>query len=70
MISARPPMAPERVAVGDRLAEGRQVGPHAANRLVAAQRVAEAGLHLVEDQHHAVAVAELAQALPGSRAAA
>ena len=43
----------EREAVGDRLAHRRQVGHDAADRLVAADVVPEAGDHLVEDQQRA-----------------
>ena len=50
----------DRVAVGDRLGEGAQVGAHAVELLHAAARDAEAGLDLVDDQHDAVAVAQLA----------
>ena len=48
----------DRIAVGHRLAERGQVGRHAAQLLVAAQCVAEAGDHLVKDQHRSVLVAQ------------
>ena len=51
----------DRVAVGHGLGEGAQVGRHAADLLVAAQAVAKAGDHLVEDQHHAVSRGLFAQ---------
>ena len=50
-------------AVRHRLAERRQVGRHAGDRLVAAEPVAEARDHLVEDEHGAVLRRELAQPL-------
>ena len=50
-------------AVRHRLAERRQVGRHAGDGLVAAEPVAEAGDHLVEDEHRAVLRRELAQPL-------
>ena len=52
-----------RHAAADDLAEGAQVRAHAVARLRAAQRDAEAGHHLVEDQHRAMARAQLAQVL-------
>ena len=56
-------------AVRHRLAERRQVGRHAGDRLVAAEPVAEARDHLVEDQDGAVLRRELAEPLeePGLR---
>ncbi len=51
----------DRVAVGHGLGEGAQVGRHAGDRLVAAERMAEAGDHLVEDQHRSMLRAQLAQ---------
>jgi hypothetical protein len=51
----------ERVAVRHRLREDGEVGGHGARRLVAAGRDAEAGLHLVEDEHGAGAVAHRAR---------
>ena len=56
-------------AVRHRLAERRQVGRHAGDGLVAAEPVAEARDHLVEDEHGAVLRRELAQPLeePGLR---
>ena len=50
-------------AVAHRLAHRGQVGRHAADRLVAAERVPPAGDHLVEDQHGPVLGRELAQPL-------
>ena len=51
----------DRIAVGERLGEGAQVGLHAVELLHAAARDAKAGLDLIDDQHHAVAVAQLAR---------
>ena len=50
-------------AVGHRLAERGQVGRDAGDRLVAAEPVAEARDHLVEDEHGPVLRRELAQPL-------
>ena len=50
-------------AVRHRLAERRQVGRHPGDGLVAAEPVAEARDHLVEDEHGAVLGRELAQPL-------
>ena len=63
MISARPSDARERQAGGDRLRDAHEIGLDA-GLLDREQRAgaAEAGLHLVGDQHDAVLVAELAQA--------
>src|SRR3546814_8016826 len=52
-----------RHAAADDLAEGRQVGRDAIARLRAAERDAEAGHHLVEDQQRAVPRAQVAQVL-------
>lgn len=59
--------AADRHAAADDLAEGGQVGVDAVVRLGAAEGDAEAGHHFVEDQHHAVLVALLAQALEEAR---
>ena len=53
----------DREAVGDRLAEGRQVGRDAEDRLRAAERLAKPGDHLVEDEGRPVAGAELSTRL-------
>ncbi|MEZ5863684.1 MAG: hypothetical protein R3D25_06280 [Geminicoccaceae bacterium] len=53
----------ERMAVADGLAEGGEIGRHADERLVAAERMAKAGDDLVEDQKHAPPLAERLQAL-------
>ena len=49
-------------AVGHGLAIDQQVGDHAAERAVAAQRMAKAGLYLVEHQQEAELVRQIAQA--------
>ena len=53
----------DRPAVRHRLPERRQVGRDPGDRLVAAEAVAEAGDHLVEDEDRAVLGRELAQPL-------
>ena len=52
----------ERIAVRHRLAERREIGRDAAHLLIAARRDAKAGLDLVEDEHGAARVAQLARA--------
>ena len=59
--------AADRHAATDDLAEGGQVRLDAVVALGAAQGNAEAGHHFVEDQHHAVLVALLAQAFEEAR---
>ena len=49
-------------AAADDLAERGHVGLHAVERLRAAERDAEAGHDLVEDEHRAVRARQLAQA--------
>ena len=53
----------DRIAIGHRLGEGGDVGLDAMEGLNAALGDAEAGLHLVDDQQHAIFVAELAREL-------
>ena len=55
-----------RQTAGDDLGQHAHVGRDAEARLRAAARPAEAGDHLVEDQHHAVLARQLAQ--PGEEA--
>ena len=47
----------DRIAVGDRLGEGAQVGVHAVKLLHAAAGDPKTGLDLVDEQHDAVLVA-------------
>ena len=49
-----------RVAIGHSLGKGRDIGDDTQQRLDAAARHAKAGFHLVDDQQHAVFIAELA----------
>jgi hypothetical protein len=57
----------EREAVGDRLAQRRDVRQDTSDRLIAAEVMAQAGDDLVEDEHGALAVAQAAQALEEAR---
>src|SRR5262249_56077802 len=60
---AAPPVRANGQAAADDLAETREIGTDAILHLSAAERKAEAGDDLVEDQHRAVARAEIAQGL-------
>src|SRR5215471_2902954 len=51
----------DREAVRDRLAHRRDIRCHAADRLIAADVVAKSGDDLVENENHALTVADLAQ---------
>ena len=66
---AAPAVRADRHAAADDLAERGEVGRDAVERLRAAERDAEAGHDLVEDQQRAVPRAELAQRLAGIPAA-
>ena len=64
---AAPTVRPHREAASDHLAERRQVGRDAVERLRSARMHAEPGHHLVEDEQGAVLVGDLAQPLEKTR---
>src|SRR4029450_8812477 len=63
IVLALPPNARNRVPVRERLSVHSKIGRYARDRRITAERMAETGLHLIENQNQTIAVGQFAQSV-------